>query len=124
MTLLVKKTRHTHIKSFWPVVEKLANLSRVDLIDGAPQGNVTAFLVGSAEFFIPLEGKVDAAKEKEAIAKEISYQKGFLAIVDKKLSNEKFVNSAPPQVVESERKKKADAESKIRALEESLSRLG
>ena len=62
-------------------------------------------------------------KERESILKEIDYHKGFLLSVDKKLSNEKFVNSAPAQVVESERKKKADAEAKIKALEESMKRL-
>jgi valyl-tRNA synthetase len=70
-----------------------------------------------------MEGKVDAAKERETILKDLEYQKGFMATVDKKLSNERFVNSAPPQVLEIERKKKADAESKIKALEESLARL-
>ena len=70
-----------------------------------------------------MEGKVDAAKEREALLKDIEYQKGFMASVDKKLSNEKFVNSAKAEVVENERKKKADAEAKIKALEESLSRL-
>lgn len=123
LTLLVKNSDQVQVKSFWPVVQKLANLNRIDLVNEAPSGNATAFLVGAVEFFIPLEGKIDAAKEKEDIVKEITYLKGFLAIVDKKLGNEKFVNSAPPQVVESERKKKADAESKIKALEESLSRL-
>ena len=66
---------------------------------------------------------MDEAKEREAIVKEIAYHQGFLALVDKKLGNEKFVNSAPPQVVENERKKKADAEARIAALQESLDRL-
>ncbi len=70
-----------------------------------------------------MEGKIDAAKERETILKDLEYQRGFMASVDKKLSNEKFVNSAPPQVIEIERKKKADAETKIKALEESLARL-
>jgi valyl-tRNA synthetase len=67
-----------------------------------------------------MEGKIDSAKEREAILKDIEYQKGFLASVDKKLSNEKFVSSAPPQVIDNERKKKADAEAKVKSLEESL----
>ena len=124
LRLLVKKSEALEIKSFWPVIQKLANLSHIDLVDEAPAGNATGFLVGAVEFFIPLEGKVDEAKEKESILKEIAYHKGFLAIVDKKLSNEKFVNSAPAPVVESERRKKADAEARIKALEESLRRLG
>lgn len=67
--------------------------------------------------------KNDKEAEKSQLLKDIEYQKGFMASVDKKLSNEKFVNSAKPEVVEMERKKKADAESKIKALEESLARL-
>ncbi len=80
-------------------------------------------MVGTTEFFVPLEGELDAEKEKANIRKEIEYLKGFLLSVDKKLGNDKFVASAPPAVVETERKKKADAESKIRLLEESLKAL-
>lgn len=123
LTLLVKKTNDLPVIDFWPVIRKLANLTRIEFVQEPPANNVTGFLVRSAEFFIPLEGKVDEAKEREAILKDLSYHRGFLAMVDKKLSNENFVNSAPPQVVESERKKKADAEAKINALEESLSRI-
>jgi valyl-tRNA synthetase len=121
--LLVKKSEGLSIRSFWPVIRKLANLSAFEFVGEPPAGNATSFLVRSFEFYIPLEGKVDQAKEREAIQKEIEYQKGFLAIIDKKLSNEKFVNSAPAQVVDIERKKKADAEAKINALKESLTRI-
>jgi valyl-tRNA synthetase len=123
LTLLVKKTDQSGVSGFWPVVKKLANLNEIFFVQEAPAANATGFLVRSSEFFIPLEGKVDEAKEREAILKEISYHKGFLAMVEKKLSNEKFVNSAPASVVESERRKKADAEAKISALEENLSRI-
>ncbi len=85
--------------------------------------NVAPFLVRSTEFFIPLEGKVDPAKERESLLKDLDYQKGFLVSVDKKLSNEKFVSGAKPEIVDVERRKKADAEAKIKALEESLARL-
>jgi len=123
LTLLVKKSDSLPVTDFWPVIQKLGNLSRIDFVNEAPSTTSTSFLVRSNEFYIPLEGKVDEAKEREAILKEISYHKGFLAIVEKKLNNEKFVKSAPPQVVESERRKKADAEAKISALEENLSRI-
>jgi valyl-tRNA synthetase len=106
------------------VIKKLSNLSEISFVAEPPSTNSTPFIVRTIEFFIPLEGKVDAAKEREAIQKEIDYQKGFLSSVDKKLSNEKFVAGAPPQVIEAERKKKADAEAKIKSLLESLSRLG
>jgi valyl-tRNA synthetase len=123
LRLLVRNGEKAPVKSFWPIIKKLSNLSAVEFINEAPSTNSTPFLVRAIEFYIPLEGKVDAEKERESIAKEIAYNKGFLVSIDKKLSNEKFVNSAPPQVVDVERKKKADAEAKIKALEESLTRL-
>jgi len=123
LTLMVKKTVDLPEIRFWPVVRKLANLNQIDFVAEAPGSGAIGFLVKAAEFFVPLEGKVDAAREREAILKELAYHRGFLSIVDRKLGNEKFVNSAPPQVVESERKKKADAEAKINALEEGLGRI-
>jgi valyl-tRNA synthetase len=123
LKLLVKNGDQSPIKSCWTVIKKLSNLSEITFVKEAPASNATPFIVKATEFFIPLEGKVDAAKEREALLKELDYQKGFIASVDKKLSNEKFVNSAPPQVVDMERRKKADAEAKIKALEESLARL-
>ncbi len=107
--------------SFSGIIEKLANVSLQDMTE-APRQGVT-FLAGTLECAIPLEGKVDAAAARAEILKELEYHKGFLAAVDKKLSNERFVGSAPPQVVELERKKRADAVSKIRLLEENLLRL-
>jgi valyl-tRNA synthetase len=109
------------MNSFWTIVKKLSNINEVYSSPEKPSG--VSFMVGTAEFIIPLEGKVDVEKERESILKDIEYQRGFMASVDKKLSNEKFVSGAPPQVIEMERKKKADAESKIKALEESLARL-
>ena len=123
LPLIVRKTADLPDIRLWGVVRKLANLSAIDFVASAPETVTTGFLVRAAEFFVPLEGKVDEEKERETIIKEIAYHKGFLAIVNRKLSNEKFVNSAPPQVVENERKKKADAEARIQALEESLGRI-
>lgn len=123
LKLLVRTTNKIAVDTFWPVIKKLSNLSEVTFIADAPHINAAPFLVRSTEFFIPLEGKVDVEKERESLLKDLDYQKGFIASVDKKLANEKFVNSAPPQVVEIERQKKADAEVKIKALEESLARL-
>ncbi|HND44469.1 MAG TPA: class I tRNA ligase family protein, partial [Cyclobacteriaceae bacterium] len=118
---LHQKEQPKNINTFWSIVKKLGNISDIQTAVQKPAG--VSFLVGTHEFTIPLEGKIDVAKEREALIKDIEYQKGFMASVDKKLSNEKFVNSAKPEVVEMERKKKADAEAKIKALEESLSRL-
>jgi valyl-tRNA synthetase len=110
------------IDRFASVIKKLSNLKSLESVS-EKMTNVTSFMVGTREFYIPLEGKVDAAKEKEEIQKEIEYNKGFLVSVMKKLSNEKFVAGAPPQVIELENKKKADAEMKIKSLEERLKTL-
>jgi valyl-tRNA synthetase len=123
LKLLVKNGEKAEVKACWSIVKKLSNLSEITFVNAAPENNATGFLVRSTEFFIPLEGKVDTEKERELILKELEYHKGFIVSVDKKLSNEKFVSSAPEQVVAMERKKKADAEAKVKALEESLSRL-
>ena len=119
---LSAKSGSNEISSFIPVIKKLSNLSNLNFVE-EKIANATTFMVGTQELYIPLEGKVDAAKEKEEILKEIEYNQGFLNSVMKKLSNEKFVSGAPPQVIELERKKKADAEMKIKALQERLESL-
>jgi valyl-tRNA synthetase len=118
---LYKQGTANDLRYFWPIIKKLSNLSEVYTASEKPSG--VSFLVGTVEYTIPREGKLDAAKERESILKDLEYQKGFLATIEKKLSNEKFVNSAPPQVIELERKKKADAETKIRSYEQALKEL-
>ena len=81
------------------------------------------FRVGGAEFFIPLEGRIDVDAERQKLEEELQYAQGFLQSVEKKLSNERFVNNAPKQVVAIEKKKAADAVLKIRVLKESLAKL-
>ena len=119
---LLRKEEQPLMGDFWPVISKLANLKEVKLTNKKVNG-AAGFMIKSSEFFVPMEGKLDVAKERELIMKELEYQKGFLASVEKKLSNEKFVANAKPEVIEIERKKKADAETKIKALEESLKNL-
>jgi len=106
---------------FAGLIAKLANV-RHEVLAEPTAGSVT-FLAGTLECSIPLSGKIDSESAAVEIRKEIAYQRGFLHAVDKKLGNEKFMASAPPKVVELERRKKADAESKIRLLEENLARL-
>jgi len=107
-----------NLDSFWPIIKKLSNINEVASSGEKPSG--VSFLIGTVEFTIPMEGKLDAEAEREAILKDLEYQRGFLASVDKKLSNEKFVAGAPAHVLDLERKKKADAETKIRSYEETL----
>lgn len=102
-------------------LKKLANLS--DIKSGDKPENAFSFVVGPDEFFIPASDNVDMEAERKKIEEELNYTRGFLKSVEKKLSNEKFVNGAPAQVVEMERKKMADAEAKIKTLEESLAGL-
>ena len=78
----------------------------------------------SDKFYIETENTIDTASQKDQLLKDLEYQKGFLLSVEKKLSNERFVQNAKPEVVEVEKKKKADAEAKIKAIEESLQSLG
>jgi valyl-tRNA synthetase len=122
LNLIVKSDDQNLIQSFWPIINKLSNLNEISFTSEKVT-NASGFVIKSTEFFIPLDGKIDAAKERESILKELDYQRGFLASVDKKLSNEKFVNSAPAQVIEMERKKKQDAEMKIKSYEEALKNL-
>ncbi len=74
----------------------------------------------SSEYFVPLAGAIDLGEEISKLEKELEHQQGFLNSVRKKLSNERFVNNAPEQVVAMEKKKEADALAKIATLEESI----
>ena len=104
------------------IILKLGNLSKMETIDTSLDGALT-FRVKSNEYFIPISGAIDVEAEIAKITEELNYTKGFLKSVEKKLSNERFVNNAPEQVVEMERKKAADAEAKIETLEKSLASL-
>jgi valyl-tRNA synthetase len=90
---------------------------------GEPVANCMNVVVGTHRFYIETEQQMDPEAQKEKLLKELDYQRGFLLSVEKKLSNERFVQNAKADVVEAERKKKTDAEEKIKAIEESLSNL-
>lgn len=104
------------------VIQKMANLavfeSTKDKIN-----NSNGFIVAGVEFFIPFGDSIDVEAERQKIEQELDYSRGFLNSVQKKLSNEKFVNSAPKNVVDMEKKKQADALTKISLLEEKLNTL-
>ncbi|HWA32732.1 MAG TPA: valine--tRNA ligase [Cyclobacteriaceae bacterium] len=123
LSLKIKAAESMLGKPWIAVVRKLSNLSSFDFTAQAVE-QATGFLVGTTECFIPMAGKTDVAKERESITKEIGYLQGFLASVEKKLSNERFISSAPKDVIEGERKKKADAEMKLRSLAQNLRDLG
>lgn len=104
------------------VVRKLANISEIHFGQKTDKPSFT-FLVGATEVSIPLSENLDLAEEKTKTEEELKYLKGFLISVDKKLSNEKFVANAKPEIVEVERKKQKDAQDKIAILEEKLKSL-
>ncbi len=107
---------------FSSVVVKMANLSSLDIVNEEVQG-AASFRVKSTNFYLPLEDFIDVEEELKKLKEELGYTKGFLNSVMKKLSNERFVNNAPEAVVEKERTKQADAEAKIKVLEERIAGL-
>lgn len=108
--------------SFDSVVIKMGNLSSLEYTSGKV-ANANSFIVTNNEYYIPFGDSIDVEAEKTKLEEELKYTKGFLASVQGKLRNEKFVSGAPVQVVETERKKEADALSKISILEEKLAML-
>ena len=104
------------------VIKKLANVTEINFAVKTDKPSFT-FLVGATEVSIPLSENLDLGEEKKKTEEELAYLKGFLISVDKKLSNEKFVANAKPEIVENERKKQKDAQDKIAILEEKLKSL-
>jgi valyl-tRNA synthetase len=102
-----------------PILIKLLNLKSITEIEQSISGSASQ-VIRSVEYYVPLAGAVDAVAETEKLRKELDYTLGFLDTVMKKLANERFVNNAPAQVLETERAKMADAESKIKALREQI----
>lgn len=107
---------------FDSVIIKLGNLSSLEYITDKIDGALT-YRVKSNEYFIPVVGSIDIEAEIAKLAEELKYTQGFLRSVQGKLANEKFVAGAPPQVIEIERKKEADALAKIATIEQSLASL-
>jgi len=121
--LYVRKNKNElYDTTFDSVICKLVNISDLDYVVDKPQGE-QGFLVGSTEFFIPQMGVVNVDEALKKLEDELNYTRGFLEMVNQKLSNERFVNHAPVHVVDSERKKQDDAVSRIGALEEQIKHL-
>ena len=110
------------IEAYLPVVMKLCNLSSVETVASKAEGAVS-FMVGTTEYAVPLGNLINVEEELKKLEADLKYQEGFLQSVFKKLSNEKFVSKAPANVIEMERRKQADAETKIAALKESIAAL-
>jgi valyl-tRNA synthetase len=115
--LNILKGRDVLNHEFFPVISKLCNLSEIKFVENKPEG-AASFMTGTIEYYIPLNGSIDVEAELKKIDGDLEYNRGFLINVMKKLDNERFVANAPEKVLELERKKKSDAELKIRSLEE------
>ncbi|WP_027137079.1 valine--tRNA ligase [Gaetbulibacter saemankumensis] len=108
--------------TFDAIITKLGNIETLEYVSEPVEGALT-YRVKSNEYFVPMAGSIDVEAEVKKLTEELNYTEGFLKSVQKKLSNERFVNNAPEQVVASEKKKEADALAKIETLKASLASL-
>jgi len=122
LPLAIKTNSGIDYPLFEAIVTKLANLEAIEYTDVKING-ANSFLVSTDEFFIALADNIDVDAERERLLAELDYLQGFLKSVNAKLQNERFVQNAKPEIVDNEQKKKADAETKIAIIEDSLSAL-
>ena len=120
--LALEVTGENPVAGFGSVIAKLCNLSEIKQVETKSEG-AAALMVGTTEYAVPLGNLINVEEELKKLEADLKYQEGFLQSVMKKLSNEKFVSKAPANVIEMERKKQADAETKIAALKESIAAL-
>ena len=121
--LFIQTTQEKNYAGIEDILKKQVNAETIQFTV-EPIASSISIVVGSDKFYIQTTQVLDTVAQKEQLQKELDYHRGFLISVEKKLGNERFVQNAKPEVVEVERKKKADAEQKIQALEESLAALG
>ena len=122
LDLLIRSDKESFDTEFLSVISKLCNLSVISFVSEKQEGAV-AFMVRTTEYFIPLAGTQDVEGEIAKLEEDLVYNRGFLVSVMKKLENERFVQNAPANVLEMERKKKSDAESNIKSLEDRIKEL-
>jgi len=122
LSLHIRTSKPEMFDQVGDIITKLGNISELSFVSEKEE-NSSGFVVKGHECFIPLEGSIDKEAEREQIVKDLEYARGFLNAVDKKLQNERFVSNAPEKVVETEKRKKADTEAKIKALESALASL-
>lgn len=122
LQLSVKSGGNTNYATYGSIISKLGNVSDLTKVNDKISGAVS-FMVYTDEFFIPLEETVDMVAECERLKKEKEYLDGFLRSVNAKLGNERFMSNAKPDIIDNELKKKADAEAKLKIIEENLEAL-
>jgi valyl-tRNA synthetase len=126
LNLVVKDSASTralfHASGIEAMVKKLAVLGELSLSDQEPE-NAKSFIAGADRYFVVLNQEIDVEAERTKMMKELEHQRAFVRSVESKLSNERFVGSAPAQVVDNERKKMTDGLSRIQMLEEAIEAL-
>ncbi len=123
LQLNINTTDQSAFEQFQAAIKKMANLDALAFTAEKAEQAVN-FVIKQHECSVPVTVEIDVEEERKKLQGELEYTQGFLKSVQKKLGNERFVNNAPPAVVEGERKKEADAQAKIKALEENLASLG
>ncbi|WCT14004.1 valine--tRNA ligase [Mucilaginibacter jinjuensis] len=119
LSLSLKANSAINYQSYLPIVVKLGNIDKIDFVNEQVSG-AASFMVLTDEFYIPLAESIDPVAETERLQKEKEYLNGFLKSVNAKLGNERFMQNAKPDVIENEQKKKADAEAKLKLIQDSL----
>jgi valyl-tRNA synthetase len=122
LALSVRTASATDYKNYSSIVSKLGNISDLTVVNEKINGAI-GFMVHTDEFFIPLNKTLDPVAETARLQKEKEYLDGFLRSVNAKLTNERFMSNAKPEIIDTELKKKADAEAKLKILEDNLSAL-
>jgi len=122
LQLAVKPSGNINYTTYGSIISKLGNVTELTTVEDKISGAIS-FMVGTDEFFIPMEETIDPAVECERLKKEKEYLDGFLRSVNAKLSNERFMSNAKPDIIDNELKKKTDAEAKLKIIEENLAAL-
>jgi valyl-tRNA synthetase len=119
LPLAVKTNSAINYQAYEGVIKQLGNISELSNVDDAVNG-ANSFIAGTDEFFIKLDIEIDVAAETERLEKERDYLIGFLKSVNAKLNNERFMANAKPEIIDNELKKKADAEARLKIVEDNL----
>jgi valyl-tRNA synthetase len=122
LQLVVKSSNNINYSTYGSIISKLGNVTELTTVEDKISGAIS-FMVNTDEFFIPMEETIDPAVECERLKKEKEYLDGFLRSVNAKLSNERFMSNAKPDIIDNELKKRADAEAKLKIIEENLTAL-
>jgi valyl-tRNA synthetase len=120
--LSIETDQQQSYRTIESILAKQLNAESISYVSASIAGTISA-VIQKDKFYIATEQAIDTSSQKEQMLKDLEYLKGFLLSVEKKLGNERFVQNAKPEVVDIEKKKKADAEAKIKAIEESLASL-